>query len=150
MLLECFWCPMSLLLGCLGTLLGLSSAILGASRALLGASLLFTCASGRSPGLSLTPLVCLGWLVGSLGHLLGPSWIHSTYSSGVYLYGRLRRTDFLPVREESPDEVLERGYDSASTDEENGGLEYAFGDSESEPEVVCDPERMLQINGDFA
>jgi hypothetical protein len=51
---------------------------------------------------------------------------------------------------ESPDEVLERGYDSATTDEENGGLEYAFCESESEPEVVCDAERMLQIDGDFA
>ncbi len=70
--------------------------------------------------------------------------------NGVYLYGRLRRTDFLPVGEESPDEVLERGYDSASTDEENGGLEYANCESESEPEVVCDAERMLQIDGDFA
>ena len=67
---------MSLLLGCLGTLLGSSSAILGASRALLGASWLFICASGRSPGFSLTPLVSLGWLVGSRGHLLSPSWLH--------------------------------------------------------------------------
>ena len=70
--------------------------------------------------------------------------------SGVYLYGRLRRTDFLPVGEESPGEVLERGYDSASTDEEDGGLEYAFCESESEPEVVCGPDGMLQINGHFA
>ena len=67
---------MSLLLGCLGTLLGSSSAILGASRALLGASLLFICASGRSPGFSLTPLGSLGWLVGSREHLLRLSWIH--------------------------------------------------------------------------
>ena len=97
MLLGCSWGPMWLLLSCLGAhvavswlllgpmwlllsclrdLLGSSSAIFGASRALLGASWLFTCASGRSPGFSLTPLVSLGWLVGSREHLLRLSWIH--------------------------------------------------------------------------
>ena len=34
--------------------------------------------------------------------------------AGVYLYGKLRRTDFLPVGEEKEDEVLERGYLSVS------------------------------------
>ena len=39
----------------------------------------------------------------------------------------MRRTDFLPVGEAQPDEVLERGLDSESSDEEDGaGLEYAF------------------------
>ena len=45
---------------------------------------------------------------------------------GCYLYGHLRRTDFLPVGGEGEDEVLERGYDSMSDDDEDGrGLEYA-------------------------
>ena len=38
----------------------------------------------------------------------------------------MRRTDFLPVGGETSDEVLERGYDSLSDDDEDGrGLEYA-------------------------
>ena len=54
---------------------------------------------------------------------------------GCYLYGRVRRTDFLPVGEEREDEVLERGYDSEDTSEdEDRGLEYAFAESESESE----------------
>ena len=45
---------------------------------------------------------------------------------GCYLYGHMRRTDFLPVGGKSGDEVLERGYDSCSDDDEEGrGLEYA-------------------------
>ena len=45
---------------------------------------------------------------------------------GCYLYGHMRRTDFLPVGGEGDDEVLERGYDSLSDDDEDGrGLEYA-------------------------
>ena len=37
----------------------------------------------------------------------------------------LRRTDFLPVGGEGDEEVLERGYDSLSDDDEDGrGLEY--------------------------
>ena len=52
------------------------------------------------------------------------------------MYGRLRRTDFLPVGEEKEDEVLERGYDSEdSGDDCERGLEYAFGsDSEADSE----------------
>ena len=47
---------------------------------------------------------------------------------GCYLYGHMRRTDFLPVGVEDEAEVLERGYDSLSDDDEDGGgrgLEYA-------------------------
>ena len=45
---------------------------------------------------------------------------------GCFLYGHKRRTDFLPVGGEGADEVLERGYDSLSDDDEDGrGLEYA-------------------------
>ena len=44
----------------------------------------------------------------------------------------MRRTDFLPVGGQAGDEVLERGYDSLSDDDEDGrGLEYACeGDSD--------------------
>ncbi len=46
---------------------------------------------------------------------------------GCYLYGKLRRTDFLPVGGDPDEEVVERGYDSESDDEDDGrGLEYAF------------------------
>lgn len=47
---------------------------------------------------------------------------------GCFLYGHLRRTDFLPVGGEgNPEEVLERGYDSLSDDDDEDarGLGYA-------------------------
>ena len=43
---------------------------------------------------------------------------------GVYLYGKVRRTDFLPVGEEQEEEVTERGYDSQSSDDDDD--EYAM------------------------
>ena len=59
--------------------------------------------------------------------------------AGLYLYGKLRRTDFLPVGEEQEDEVLERGYLSVSSDDEDGnGLEQAYAlrsDEDSDSEV---------------
>ena len=39
---------------------------------------------------------------------------------GCYLYGRIRRTDFLPVGEPQEEEVDERGIQSESSDEEDG------------------------------
>ena len=43
-----------------------------------------------------------------------------------FVGGHMRRTDFLPVGGETDAEVLERGYDSLSDDDEDGrGLEYA-------------------------
>jgi hypothetical protein len=55
------------------------------------------------------------------------------------LYGKLRRTDFLPVGEEQEGEVLERGYLSVSSDDEDGnGLEQAYAlrsDEDSDSEV---------------
>ena len=59
--------------------------------------------------------------------------------SGCYLYGKLRRTDFLPVGEENGNEVLERGYSSLSSDDSEGaGLEHAFSedDDESDHEYI--------------
>ena len=47
---------------------------------------------------------------------------------GCYLYGKLRRTDFLPVGEEREDEVLERGWDSeTSSDNSEHGIQYYGG-----------------------
>jgi hypothetical protein len=44
---------------------------------------------------------------------------------GCFLYGKLRRTDFLPVDGEDEDEILERGIESQSEDEEDAGIKYA-------------------------
>ena len=45
---------------------------------------------------------------------------------GVYIFGKLRRTDFLPVGPELESEVLKRGYLSEDSEHEDGcGLEYA-------------------------
>ena len=54
------------------------------------------------------------------------------FRSGCYLYGKLRRSDFLPVGKEKEDEVLVRGYYSLdSSDSEFDGLQYAI-DEEQE------------------
>ena len=46
--------------------------------------------------------------------------------AGVYLFGKLRRTDFLPVGPDLESEVLKRGYESVDSDDEEGcGLEHA-------------------------
>ena len=65
---------------------------------------------------------------------------------GCFLYGKLRRTDFLPVGEEKEEEVTERGYLSVSDDSDgDSGMEHAFQgggclfeDSESEEGMVDD------------
>ena len=46
---------------------------------------------------------------------------------GCFLYGKLRRTDFLPVGEVQEEEVLERGYLFVSDDsDDDSGMEHAF------------------------
>ena len=45
--------------------------------------------------------------------------------AGCHWYGKLRRSDFLPVGEEKEDEVLERGVESESTGESDGFPEAA-------------------------
>ena len=55
---------------------------------------------------------------------------------GVYLYGKLRRTDFLPVGPDLESEVVERGYLFVdSSDDEGAGLEYAFAEEESDDDI---------------
>ena len=45
------------------------------------------------------------------------------------MFGKLRRSDFLPVGPEQAHEITERGYESLESDDENGrGLEYAHSD----------------------
>ena len=44
--------------------------------------------------------------------------------AGCFLYGKLRQTDFLPVGDEKEDEVLERGIESETSDEEEIGIEH--------------------------
>ena len=41
--------------------------------------------------------------------------------AGVYLYGKMRRTDFLPVGGNESDEQVKRGYLSESTDSDEKG-----------------------------
>ena len=60
---------------------------------------------------------------------------------GCYLYGKLRRSDFLSVGEEQEDEVLERGYYSLSSDDEEGpGRKCIAGQDWNAPEDddACD------------
>ena len=48
--------------------------------------------------------------------------------SGCYVFGKIRRSDFLPVGEPQDDEVLEREYESMDSDAEGGtGMEYMCG-----------------------
>ena len=50
----------------------------------------------------------------------------------------MRRTDSLPVGGEADSEVLERGYDSLSDEDEDGpGLEYACEDNPFNVEVYA-------------
>ena len=58
--------------------------------------------------------------------------------AGCFLYGKLRQTDFLPVGEETTEEVLERGVESETSDEEEMGMEHAFQGGESDIFDVSD------------
>ena len=71
---------------------------------------------------------------------------------GCYLYGHMRRTDFLPVGGDADCEVLERGYDSLSDDDEDGrGLEYACdGDTVSQNGVCIEDLVARSTDADFA
>ena len=55
------------------------------------------------------------------------------------MYGKLRQTDFLPVGEASDDEVLERGYHSASSSDDEGySADEAFDEDNQEMVDVFD------------
>jgi hypothetical protein len=69
--------------------------------------------------------------------------------AGCYVYGKLRVSDFLPVGPEREDEVLERGYLSVSSDDEEGeGLEHAFAD-QSDEEYEAGADDYGRVTADF-
>ena len=59
------------------------------------------------------------------------------YRRTCFLYGKLRRTDFLPVGPDKDDEVFERGYESMDTDIEERG-EYEWGWREVGEDALSD------------
>ena len=59
------------------------------------------------------------------------------YRSTCFLYGKLRRTDFLPVGPDKDDEVFDRGYESMDTDIEERG-EYEWGWREVDENALSD------------
>ena len=66
-----------------------------------------------------------------------------------YLYGKLRRTDLLPVGEEREDEVLERGWDSVTSSDDSGhGLQYVSGlaGTEDESNVSSSSEKECDVS----
>ena len=64
---------------------------------------------------------------------------------GVYMFGKLRRSDFLPVGPEQEHEITERGYYSLESDDDEGrGLEYAHSDqSDQDVAELGGSENML-------
>ena len=60
--------------------------------------------------------------------------------NGGYLYGKLRRSDFLPVGASKDSEQVERGYQSESSDgsDYSGGLEHAHRESDSDYQLELD------------
>ena len=76
------------------------------------------------------------------------------FQGGCYLYGKLRRSDFLPVGHEKDEEVLERGYSYVSSDDSDGaGLEYAFpeeNDSDDNEYVPNEADNNALDDVDFA
>ena len=46
--------------------------------------------------------------------------------AGCFVYGKLRMTDFLPVGEQTEEEVVSRGLQSETDDSEEEGIEHAF------------------------
>ena len=71
----------------------------------------------------------------------------------MYLYGHKRRTDFLPVGGNPEEEVLERGYESLTDDDEEGqGIEYTREENELNKTVVFDDSYVApksNTDGDF-
>ena len=64
---------------------------------------------------------------------------------GCYYYGRIRRSDFLPVGEEGEDEAVERGYYSVdSSDDEDRGLECRYADQRADSDAASEPEGEVQ------
>jgi hypothetical protein len=73
---------------------------------------------------------------------------------GCFLYGKLRRTDFLPVGDVKDDEVFERGVDSETSDEDERGMEDAFhgsfGDDDFDVFASHEMDCIVGDNDDFS
>ncbi len=69
--------------------------------------------------------------------------------AGCYLYGKLRRTDFLPVDPEDTEEVLERGYDSVDSEDSDGCGMEAVGMGYSNEDWEIDEECLEHQPRDF-
>ena len=66
---------------------------------------------------------------------------------GCYVFGKLRRSDFLPAGREKAGEILERGYDSVSSSaDERKGLEYACAD---QGEYDADPVLSMDMGNNL-
>ncbi len=66
---------------------------------------------------------------------------------GCYVLGKLRRSDILPAGPEKAGEILERGYDSvSSSDDEGKGLEYACAD---QGEYDADPVLSMDMGNNL-
>ena len=66
------------------------------------------------------------------------------YKRTCFLYGKLRRTDFLPVGPDLPDEVFDRGYESLDSDNEERG-EYEWGMQEAPENALSDELPQLMV-----
>ena len=88
-------------------------------------------------------IACFYWgLVFISRAALGPY----TYNrSTCYIFGKVRRTDFLPVGPDLKEEVFDRGYESLDTDEDEKD-EYQWGmqattyDMEDDVAELADPD----------
>ena len=71
--------------------------------------------------------------------------------AGCHLFGYLRRSDFLPVGPDLDEEVWERGYDSAESEESDiMGCGIFGGDSDdSLPESYCPGEELKDVDFEF-
>ena len=64
---------------------------------------------------------------------------------GCYLYGKLRRTDFLPVGEERDDEVLEWGWDSVTSSDDS---EHGYSENIGTSSLAAPAEGGAQSSGE--
>ncbi len=72
------------------------------------------------------------------------------YKSLCFVYGKLRRTDFLPVGAEQKGEVLERGFESLDSDnEERGECEWGMREAEEGADDDDLPQPMVSEGNDL-
>ena len=69
--------------------------------------------------------------------------------AGCYLYGNMRRTDFLPVGDEREEEVLERSIASASSSDDDWRGHHFPRDSSNSSEEIDAPRVGIVLPNDF-